>query len=271
MMCAVMGENRRIIRVPQDQGELDATTPVLGDLAWFEAVLQVYRALVHIVTKWEEQYSPRRQRQPEVSPRMYMHIYQGKPPAWKMGPCSFLPCARQFSIFQVKTVSESTFGSSIKGCRTISLMVSSEECQHSFQRDRLVGNIQSSALGRSCGCSVSVSKLSGLMMVRLSFSRPFSVGSTICSSVSTSMSLGDGISGLKASSQTAKSAKSSASRWWISSKLRDVEVREDWEGNCSESGGDGEGLGPRSNAVVDGVGLGERSESQSLSWSGGLL
>lgn len=48
------------------------------------------------------------------------------------------------------------------------------------------------------------------MMVRLSLSTPLAVGSTICSSVSTSISLGDCMSGLKASSETIKSARFSS-------------------------------------------------------------
>jgi len=49
----VVGEDCRVIGVPEYQGELDTAAPVLGDRVAFETVLEVDGALVDIVTKGE--------------------------------------------------------------------------------------------------------------------------------------------------------------------------------------------------------------------------
>lgn len=61
---------------------------------------------------------------------------------------------------------------------------------------------------------------------------------------------------------------SSASRWLTSSKVKVAEDREEYEGSCSESGGDGERLGEISK-TVEAAGVEVRDGAKS--WSGRLL
>lgn len=53
-----MNVQARIVRVPEDEGELNTAAPVFGDRVGVEAMLEVNGALVNVVSVREEQDAP---------------------------------------------------------------------------------------------------------------------------------------------------------------------------------------------------------------------
>ena len=58
MMSSVVDIQAGIVRVPEDERKLNTAAPVVGNLISFEAVFKINGALVDIVTMWEEQNAP---------------------------------------------------------------------------------------------------------------------------------------------------------------------------------------------------------------------
>jgi hypothetical protein len=50
--------DRRVAGIPQHECELDATAPVLRNIVGFETMLQINRALINIISKWEKEDAP---------------------------------------------------------------------------------------------------------------------------------------------------------------------------------------------------------------------